>query len=156
MIKWAVMIVATALSGCGTMTAAPESDLRYQHVHEVDFTEQEIFNRAQEWLAMRFVDSTEVIEVANQDTSTIIGKGRTSISPTGLVGVPVRFTIKIEAKPGRYRTTYSDYTGYYGEYRNKPYAIQDAVSAGQMTTEIMALDGDLLKYLQSRGAKESW
>lgn len=154
--KWiATTAMALLLTGCGSMTPAPESDLQYQQVHEVDLSQEEIFNKSQEWLAMTFVDSKEVIEVANADTGKIIGKGRAEIAPAG-VGVPVRMTIAVEAKPGRYRTTYSDYTGYYGQYRNQPYAISDARSVGQVREQLQVLDADLLEYLKNDSASEDW
>ncbi|MCK2149486.1 DUF4468 domain-containing protein [Marinobacter alexandrii] len=143
-----IVAISAGLSACGTMVNAPQSDLQYQAVHEVQLSKSEIFNQTQEWFATAFADSKEVIEVANPDTGVIIGKGQTRISPTGLVSVPVRMTIKVEAKPNRYRTTYSNYTGYYGKYQNNPHPLADAASVGQVRDQIKILDARLLDYLQ--------
>ncbi len=145
------------LAGCATMVSAPEEDLQYQKVHDVSLSQTEIFDKAQEWLAVTFVDSKEVVEVANRETGTIIGKGRVQISPTGIVAIPVRFTIKIDTKDGRYRTTYSNYVAYYGSARNTPVEITDAGSANQTNERIAGIDADLLSYLQTESASpEDW
>tara|TARA_R100000789_G_scaffold64671_2_gene61109 strand:- start:783 stop:1274 length:492 start_codon:yes stop_codon:yes gene_type:complete len=147
-----ISVSVTTLAGCGTMTAAPESDLTYQQVHEVELSQGEIFEKAQEWLAITFVDSKEVVEVASPDTGTIIGKGIVQISPTGIVGIPVRFTVRIDTKEGRYRSTYTNYVAYYGTARNQPVEVTDSRSAGQVNQRIGDLDADLLRYLETSSA----
>jgi hypothetical protein len=142
------LTLLAGLTGCGSMTTAPPSELQYQEVNSVDLSSGEIFDKAQEWLALTFVDSKEVIETANRETGKIIGAGKVSISPTGIVSIPVRFTITIEAKEGRYRTTYTNYVAYYGTYRNQPTPVEDQRSAGQVNQRLAELDASLLKYLQ--------
>lgn len=150
------VVAAAALVGCGTMTPAKQSDLRYQKVHQVDLPKSEIFSRTEEWFAKTFVDSKSVLEVVNEETGKIIGKGRTEISPTGLVGIPVRMTITVEVKPERYRITFDDYTGYYGDYRTNPSRLTDSRSVAQTNERIRDMDNGLLEYLKSTKSSDDW
>jgi hypothetical protein len=151
----AILAALLVLSGCGAIAAVPASDLQHQGVHSIDLSSGEIFDKSQEWLALTFVDSKAVIESANRDTGKIIGAGATSISPMTMLNIPVRFTIIIEAKEGRYRTTYTNYVAYHGTYQNQPIPVQDQISADLINQKLVELDISLLEYLQGSD-KDEW
>lgn len=151
--QWFAVLALVVLSGCAGLAEAPASELQYQQVREVDLTKDQIFDKTQEWLALTFVDSKEVIEVANRDTGKVIGQGSTDIVDM-MVVTPVTMTITVEAKPERYRLTFNNYTAYYD---GSPYGVSTAGAADAINEKARSLDRSLFDYLSSSSSgSDDW
>lgn len=71
-----------------------------------NMSKAEICKKLRDWIANTFMYSKAVIEVYDLEEGTIIGKGSTRIwAKSGFVhvGFPIRFTMQIDCREGRYR-----------------------------------------------------
>ncbi len=86
----------------------------YTGIVEVpDATEDQLFFKANEWFAIFFKSSKDVIQLSEKESGKIIGKGLTSVyfktfGMTKDMGY-VSFTIDIDIKEGKYRYTIRDF-----------------------------------------------
>lgn len=74
-------------------------------------SKSDIYTKVRIWFSESFKSSNHVLQMDDKDSGIIIGKGNTRISGKGgIVGFDyvTDFTIKIEIKDGRYRSTISD------------------------------------------------
>ena len=67
--------IGIALASCASVPVAPVEERSVQKVHDVDLTQNEIYDISLEWMARTFFDSKEVIELKDKDNGKIIGKG---------------------------------------------------------------------------------
>lgn len=84
----------------------------YQAVISVDttMTANDIYSNAREWIINIFKSSKDVIQLDDKEDNIIIGKGYIDKGHNPLVSNPKNwFTIKIEAKDGRYRYSIYDF-----------------------------------------------
>jgi len=86
-----------------------EGRIRYIEVVEVPGkSKSEIFKNAKVWFANNFRSAKDVINFQDEDSGIVSGRGNTSLYLQSL-GVPVErilyYSIKIEAKDGRFRYT---------------------------------------------------
>ena len=119
-----------AFASCASMPIAPIEDRSMQKVHDIDLTKNEIYDISLEWMARTFFDNKEVIELKDKDNGKIIGKGITMFS--GKIGwfsakIPCRFTLMVEAKDNKYRTTYNNLVGLYGENQSRPEPLTERI-----------------------------
>ncbi len=85
-------------------------------------TEENLFFKANEWFAIFFKSSKDVIQFSEKESGKIIGKGITSVyfktlGMTKDVGY-VSFTIDIDIKEGRFRYTIRDFWHHAGSSSN--------------------------------------
>jgi hypothetical protein len=109
-------VAIAALAGCATTDTTPP--LSVVRVHEAPgLSKQAICSRARDWAALTFKDSKAVVEVYDPAEGKLIGKGGFSIA-TGFAVFPISFTMVIECKDGRYRSTFENYQTHssYGAY----------------------------------------
>ncbi len=130
-----------------------------QKVRDIDLTKNEIYDLSLEWVAKTFIDSREVIELKDKDNGKVIGKGLTSIR--GKIGwfsadIPCRFTLIVEAKDNKYRTTYANFISLLGENQTRvePLVQQNYVDA--VREKLALLDDDLYSYLMKSKSKTDW
>lgn len=118
---FAILTAAILSAGCAAAqdTSPP---LVVGGVHDVSgLTQREICNRARDWVALTFRDSKAVIEVFDAEQGKLIGKGAAVIHGYAATPFTIRFTLMIECKDGRARSTFSSFTAIsqYGEYELK-------------------------------------
>jgi hypothetical protein len=122
-----------------------------QKVHEIDLTKNEIYDLSLEWMARTFFDNKEIIEVQDKDNGKIIGKG--IVFFRGKIGwfsadIPCRFTLIVEAKDNKYRTTYNNFVGLHGENQTRPEPLQQKDYVDSVKAKLAAIDEDLYNYLK--------
>jgi len=155
----ACIISVIAFASCGSMPVAPVEDRTVQKVHDIALTKNEIYDLSLEWVAKTFIDSREVIELKDKDNGKVIGKGLTSFR--GKVGwfsadIPCRFTLILEAKDNKYRTTYTNFVGLWGESQTRVEPLVEKKYVDAVKAKITLLDDDLHGYLIQSKSKTDW
>jgi hypothetical protein len=141
------------------MPVAPIEDRSMQYVHDVDLTKNEIYDISLDWMARTFFDTKEVIELKDKEDGKIIGKGITFFR--GKIGwfsadIPCRFTMIIEAKDNKYRTTYNNFVGLWGENYSRPEPIEQKAYVDAVKAKLAVIDGDLYSYLKKSKTDTNW
>ncbi len=113
-----LVILAAALSvaGCGTKAdrkpAAPE-ELTVRNVWPVSgHTKDQLFDAANRWVRTNFSDDVDVIQYANRRQGIVVGKTFIPYQRPDAIGLKekydLRFTVVVEVKDGKVRTTFTD------------------------------------------------
>jgi len=113
-----LMILAAALAfvGCGTRPdrkpAAPD-ELTVREVWQVPgFTKDQLFDAANRWVGTNFSDDVDVIQYANRRQGIVVGKTFIPYQRPDAIGLKekydLRFTLVVEVKDGKVRTTFTD------------------------------------------------
>jgi hypothetical protein len=110
-------------------------------------------------MARTFFDNKEVIEIKDEDNGKIIGKGITMFS--GKIGwfsakIPCRFTLMVEAKDNKYRTTYNNLVALYGENQSRPEPLEQKEYVDAVMAKLALIDDDLYGYLKNSKANTNW
>jgi hypothetical protein len=88
-------------------------NLFYQWVIHVDSTsKQELFNRGRMWAVDYFNSAKDVLQIKDEKTGQITGKGLFTLASTKYSGPminTVKFTFNIQYKDGRYRVQFYDF-----------------------------------------------
>ncbi len=155
----ACILSVFVFASCGSMPVAPTEERSMQNVRDIDLTKNEIYDLSLEWVAKTFIDSREVIELKDRDNGKIIGKGLTSFR--GKVGwfsadIPCRFTLIVEAKDNKYRTTYTNFVGLWGESQTRAVPLVEKKYVDAVKAKIALLDDDLHGYLVKSKSKTDW
>ena len=118
------LLAAGAMAGCKSAPPpepADQEDLFIRQVSEIPgVSKRELFEGAKLWLAGSFSSDLDVIQYANRDQGTIVGKTSLPYGRPSKFGGPdrfdFRFTVTVETKDGRIRTTFSEMAlvGYHG------------------------------------------
>ena len=104
----AAIAFATALVGCATTEKGQA--LAVISVHEAPGrTKQQICIAARDWTTLAFKDSEAVIEVFDADRGKLIGKGNMTVNGYDSTPFRVNFTLTIECRDGRVRSSFEDY-----------------------------------------------
>lgn len=86
-----------------------ENEVGMQEVIQIDsVSKTELYKRAKLWVVESFKSAKNVIQLDDVENSTIVIKGITTIYFKAFIAtadLDVKFTLKIEAKEGRYRYT---------------------------------------------------
>lgn len=101
----------------------PEKDgvIIYSNVVTIDSTinKNELFTRAKAWFVATYNSAKSVIQMEDKDAGIIIGKGVFDVqsggSGLGLFIVPVRHTVSIYLKDGKYKYEIKDLSGEFGD-----------------------------------------
>lgn len=112
------MVVGLGLVGCVTpMTPTKQSMPDITQIIEVpNKSKDQIFEDSKIWIAQSFKSANNVIQYADKDTGSIIGKGNIQYPCDGLIDCgafgndKVNFTIKIDTKDNKARVTINDVT----------------------------------------------
>lgn len=149
------------LASCVTVPQpeVPEEERSLQKVHEIDLKKSVIFDKSLEWMAQTFVDSKAVIELKDKESGKIIGKGRTSFNvESGLSSVPIpcRFTLMLEAKDNKYRATYDNFIGMWGQSENIPQPLKQKAHVDAVKEKMLQLDKALYDYLTKAKSNSNW
>ena len=118
------LLAVGALTGCTTAPPpepADQEDLFIRQVSEVPgVSRRELFEGAKLWITSSFSSDLDVIQYANRDQGTIVGKTSFPYARPSKFGgsdrYDFRFTVTVETKDGKIRTTFSDMAlvGYHG------------------------------------------
>lgn len=148
-----------AFASCASAPIAPMEDRSMQKVHDIDLTKNEIYDLSLEWMARTFFDSKEVIELKDKENGKIIGKGITSFrGKTGWfsANTPCRFTLIVEAKDNKYRTTYTNFVGLWGENQSRLEPVSEKAYVDTVKAKLAVIDDDLYGYLKKSKSKTDW
>lgn len=148
-----------AFASCASMPVAPIEDRSMQKVHDIDLTKNEIYDRSLEWMYQTFLDHREVIDLRNKEEGKIIGKGM--IMFRGKIGwlstdIPCRFTLILEAKDNKYRTTYGNFVGLWGENYSRPQPLEEKQYIDEIKAKLVVMDEDLYNYLKKSKSSTTW
>jgi len=159
MCYFAGVLSVIVFASCASMPVAPTEDRSMQKVHEIDLTKNEIYDISLEWMARTFFDNKEVIELKDKDSGKIIGKGITTFK--GKIGwfsanIPCRFTLIVEAKDNKYRTTYNNLVGLYGENQTRPEPLEQEAYVEAVKAKLALIDDGLYSYLQKYKSNTDW
>jgi hypothetical protein len=141
------------------MPVAPMEDRSMQKVHDIDLTKNEIYDTSLEWMAQTLSGPMEVIEHKDKDNGKIIGKGMTSFRGKvgiGSTNVLCRFTLIVEAKDNKYRTTYSNFVGLWGESYSRPEPLEQKEYLDAVKSKLTRIDDDLYNYLKKSKSNNKW
>jgi len=147
------------LASCASMPVTPIEERSVQKVHEIDLTKNEIYDVSLEWMARTFFDNKEVIELKDKDNGKIIGKGITYFK--GKIGwfsadIPCRFTLILEAKDNKYRTTYNNLVALHGESQTRPMPLDQKVYVDAVKAKLSVIDDGLYNYLKEYKPETDW
>jgi hypothetical protein len=159
MCYFAGILSVIALASCASAPIAPIEDRSMQKVHEIDLTKNEIYDISLEWMARTFFDNKEVIELKDKDNGKIIGKGITIFK--GKIGwfssnIPCRFTMVIEVKDNKYRATYNNFVGLYGENQSRPEPLEQKEYIEAVKAKLDVIDDGLYSYLKNSKSNTDW
>jgi hypothetical protein len=141
------------------MPIAPIEERSMQKVHDIDLTKNEIYDKSLEWMAQTLSGSREVIELKDKDNGKIIGKGITSFRGKigiGSTNVLCRFTLTVEAKDNKYRTTYNNFVGLWGESYDRPEPVEQKEYVDSVKAKLTLIDDDLYNYLKKSKSNINW
>jgi hypothetical protein len=110
-------------------------------------------------MARTFFDTKEVVELKDKENGKIIGKGITTFK--GKIGwfsaqIPCRFTLTVEAKDNKYRTTYNNLVGLYGESQTRPEPLEQKEYVDAVKAKLAVIDEDLYGYLKKYKSNTDW
>jgi hypothetical protein len=111
-----VLLVAAVVAGCRSgpeHEPADRDDLFIRQISDVPgFSAEELFEGAKLWVASSFSSDLDVIRYANRDLGTVVGQTSLPYSRPPRWGrterFDFRFTVTVETKDDRIRTTFSD------------------------------------------------
>lgn len=116
--KFIIPILITLLTpGCINMEIAKDAEQPIEFVLEApDQSKDQLFSASKSWIAETFVSGKAVIDDADKDSGRIIAKGRIEKPCAGIQcamgygGRLISFTLRIDTKNGKIRTTYTNPT----------------------------------------------
>jgi hypothetical protein len=153
------VLSVTVLASCASMPVAPMEERSVQKVHEIDLTKNEIYDISLEWMARTFYDNKEVIEIKDKENGKIISKGIVRFK--GKIGwfsadIPCRFTLTVEAKDNKYRTTYNNFVALHGESQSRPVPLEEKAYVDAVKAKLAIIDEDLFGYLKKYKSNPDW
>lgn len=161
-----------AVSGC--MTMPTPTDKKMDDVTEVidvpNKTKVQIFEDSRIWIAQSFKSANNVIQYADKDTGSIIGKGNIPYPCDGFVDCgafgkdKVNFTIKIDSKDNKARVTISDITrtnltyvqGGYNANIGKESPINIVEHQQKITMKLQDVVGQYKNAITSKDTNQNW
>jgi Domain of unknown function (DUF4468) with TBP-like fold len=148
------LALVVALTGCQTARDLPPEQTQVEAVHEVaGKTKGEIYNRALEWFAKSITDSKSALEIQDRETGLIMGKIILPGGASTVIGtrMPLRVTIKIETKDGKYRATFDGFILPDRSIDQSPGVGIELDSAMKTARE---LDAELAAFIAKAAAKD--
>jgi len=152
--RFPILSLMVLLTACVGLQVSPQSDLSLQKVREVDLGKDAIFDGTLEWMAKSFTDSKEVIEIQDRTNGKIIGKGLTTFK-NGLATIRCRFTMAVEIKDKKYRTTYDNFTALWDDGAD-PQPVTRAAHVDMVREKLFAVDDNLFASVSKQKSKKDW
>lgn len=156
-------ILIMVLTGCAS-TAENTPLVEYQEIieFESDIDKETLFARTRLWVAEAFVDSEKVIELADKESGVIVGNGGMDYTFPLLAPMPGRFSLRIDIKDGKLRTTYSNFKIYFsgsqfsaGGWTDVREGIQSNYPE-QSRNAAKKLNADLKRFIAEADADSDW
>ncbi|OHD68248.1 MAG: hypothetical protein A2W19_16745 [Spirochaetes bacterium RBG_16_49_21] len=104
-------------SGCGRLIKVPEQKRAITQVYPIQLSKDEIYDRALEWCAKRYISADNAIVVRDKEKGKIICRGTAQYSEyfNFLVDRPFGYSLTIEVKDNKYRVSFDSFIVYYSE-----------------------------------------
>jgi hypothetical protein len=153
------ILSVVALASCASAPIAPMEDRSMQYVHDIDLTKNEIYDISLEWMAKTLIDTRGVFELKDKDKDKIIGTGQTYYikkSFWGPVNVPCRFTVMVEAKENKYKTTYNNFIGLLGKSNGRLKPVEEKEHIDFVKAKLAIIDDGLYDYLKKYKSNTNW
>jgi hypothetical protein len=147
------MMLGLLLVGCANLTVVPTEERQLQNVTEINLSKNEIFDKTLEWMAQSFTDSKAVIELKDKENGKIIGKGMTSFTNV-VANIPCRFTMIVEIKDNKYRTTYNNFVGMWTGAGSLE--VKEEGFINEVKVNLNLLDKSLYSYLKNSKSSSNW
>lgn len=171
--KFLMIASVIALTGCAAMQPVSEADKTIEQITEApNFTKDQIFTGSKIWIAENFKSAKAVIEYENKEEGVIIGNGSTSYPCSGMECLQagaatdwkLNFTMRIDAKDNKFRTTFSNLSIYkpstYNQYSGFNKGGDDSyIAQGALPAIKAKLEGYSVRIkdsLQKNNAKKDW
>ena len=161
--KKTITLIITAclilLTGCSTVSRQPLTDgvAEYQEVVEVDADKTTIYNKTLQWMAEGFRSAQDVIQYKDEGEGVIIGKGVVDVTYT-FAPYPTHFTLKVEAKDGRYRVTFFDmyfiHQGAFGTASQTGFTT--SLQMEKFSMEAKRLSSSIKEYITGNSSGGTW
>ena len=170
---WFAAVVLLAASGQVQAKNEPvteEERVVVQVFEAPDYTKDQIFTAARMWIAQNFESAKAVIEYESKDDGTLIGNGNIPYTCSGGFACGIRagawrvgFTMKVEAKDGRFRLTFTNVRHQLPPYsnmgtslpaRDEPITQRDDMD--QAKTDLLAFGPQIVASLDGPNATETW
>jgi len=114
-----LLIICLTLFSCTPSRETSLSERTLQRVIDLPgLTQKQIYDKALEWMAKKYVSANEVIQLKDPDNGKIIGKGITDFT-NYTATIPCEYSITIETKDGKCRVTCDQFIGLWGEYKGR-------------------------------------
>jgi ethanolamine ammonia-lyase large subunit len=159
MYSFVCILSVIALASCASTPIVPIEDRSIQKVHAIDLTKDEIYDISLEWMAKTLIDTRGVFELKNKDKDKIIGTGQTYYiqkSFWGPVNVPCRFTVMVEAKENKYKTTYNNFIGLLGKSNGRLKPVEEKEHIDFVKAKLAIIDDGLYGYLKKYKSNTNW
>jgi len=87
--------------------------ISFEEVVEIEGSNKdELYDRGREWFITKYVSAEDVLQLEDKENGKLIGKAISSIPYKSMganANMPIRYTIKIYFKEGRYKVVITDY-----------------------------------------------
>ena len=155
----ACVLPIVVFASCASAPVAPMEDRSMQKIHDIDLAKNEIYDRSLEWMYQTFLDPKEVIDLRAKDEGMLIGKG--ILMFRGKIGwfsadIPCRFTLVLEAKDNKYRTTYGNFVGLWGENYSRPQPLEEKKYIDEVKAKLAIMDDALYDYMKKTESGTHW
>jgi hypothetical protein len=144
-----VLSCAVFLMGCGRFSIVPERERAIVQVFHVKLPSDEIYNRALEWCAKRYIGPDEAVMVKDQERRVIICKGKAKYSEyfNFLVDRPFLYSLTVEVKENRYRLSFEHFIVDYEERDHRSGPARYAFEIGKIRKVLLKDTGSLRDYI---------
>lgn len=105
----ALLMMVLVISGCAVRH---DPDFSFTKIMDVPkFEKSQIFNRSEEWVALTFNSGKSVIQVKNNETGRIIGRGVITVQKNRMSAFEsYKFTMIIDSKDGKSKVRFYNFT----------------------------------------------
>lgn len=143
------------------LTLNEQGQYHYQAVIEAPGAPDQLYDRAMAWIALNYVSANDVVQLSDRENRQIIAKGAWSVRQM-LAAMWINHTLQIEAREGRYRVTYGQFTAenQSGRSGEIPFESRSLMRGGAFRRQAAELITDQLADLQramaSGSTQEDW
>jgi hypothetical protein len=130
-----------------------------QKVHDIDLTKDEIYDISLEWMTKTLSDSKGIFELKDKERGNLVGTGLTFFIKRSIWGpedVPCRFTIMVEAKDNKYKTTYSNFISLSGKSYGRLKPVEQKEYIDKVKAKLAIIDDNLYDYLNKSKSNTNW
>jgi hypothetical protein len=146
-----IIIAGLILASCVTYKITPVEERQVQKIHEINLSKDKIYDASLEWMARTFNDSKAVIEIKDKENGKIVGKGVTDSIDTMNNPLQCVYTMVIEIKDNKYRTTYNNF---YTTFRGESVTTERAIIP--LKENLIVLDNSLYSFIQNSTKSSNW